>query len=396
MSSAHRLTAARRFVAVLLLPALALVACSDDTKTAGTTGPATETTVASSPDSSIPESTVVETTGVAPTEVEAELAGFTQVEAPADCMCGDGSEFHFWTRERDPAKVLFFFEGGGACFSPETCDPANPAYKTAIGHDETLSDLVEGIWDDSNAANPFRDWSVVFVPYCTGDVHIGNNTADYGNGITVEHKGYVNGVAALDTLAQTFPGAEHIVVSGESAGSVPDPLYAGLAADLFPDARITVLADGSGAYPDVPGINALIGGLWGTMNAVPDWPVNAGKTVESWSFPGLFIQAGAHAPRIVFARHDYAFDETQAFFSALAGIAADDLVQLIDKNEAQVEATGVNLLSYISPGDDHTILSKDELYSHEVNGVGLVDWITALLADPASVTDNHCTDCRTA
>lgn len=392
------MSTARRLIAALLLPALVVTACSDDGQSAADTAvevadttaesTAASTTATPAPETSTPD-TSTPTTGVA-----TALAGFAQVEAPADCMCGDGSEFHFWMRERDPAKVLFYFEGGGACFSPETCDPSNPAYKTAIGHDETLSDLTEGIWDDTNPANPFRDWSVVFVPYCTGDVHIGNNTADYGNGVTVEHKGYVNGVAALDTLAASFPDADHIVVSGESAGSVPDPLYAGLAADLFPEARITVLADGSGAYPDVPGINALIGGLWGTMNAVPDWPVNEGQTVESWSFPGLFIQAGAHAPRITFARHDYAFDETQAFFSSLAGIAADDLVQLIDKNEAQVEAAGVNLLSYISPGDEHTILSDPELYSHEVNGIGLVDWITALLADPTTVADNHCTDCR--
>jgi len=390
------MSSVRRLAALLLLPAVVLAACSDDTPAAvDTTTAAVETTLASSTESSAPETTAPDTS-TAPTAPVSEAEGFEQVEAPADCMCGDGSEFHFWMRHRDPAKVLFYFEGGGACFSPETCDPSNPAYKTAIGHDETLSDLSEGIWDDANPENPFRYWSVVWVPYCTGDVHIGNNTADYGNGVVVEHKGYVNGVAALDALAAAFPDAEHVVVSGESAGSVPDPLFAGLAADALPDARITVLADGSGAYPDVPGINALIGGLWGTMNAVPDWPENEGQTVESWSFPGLFIQAGTHAPRITFARHDYAFDETQAFFSALAGIAADDLVQLIDKNEAQVEAAGITLLSYISPGDDHTILSKDELYSHEVEGVRLVDWITALLADPSTVADNHCADCRTA
>ena len=161
-------------------------------------------------------------------------------------------------------------------------------------------------------------------------------------------------------------------------------------------ARITVLADGSGAYPDVSGINGLIGGLWGTMNALPAWPENQGQTAETWSFPGLFIQAGTHAPQIVFARHDFAYDRTQAFFSSLAGIAADDLVQLIDKNEAQIEASGVNLLSYISPGPDHTILSKPDLYTHEVNGVRLIDWITRLIDGDPNLADNHCTDCGSA
>ena len=33
-----------------------------------------------------------------------------------------------------------------------------------------------GIFDFTNAANPVKDWSGVYVPYCTGDVHFG--TAD--------------------------------------------------------------------------------------------------------------------------------------------------------------------------------------------------------------------------
>jgi hypothetical protein len=45
---------------------------------------------------------------------------------------------------------------------------------------------------------------------------------------------------------------------GESAGSVAAPLYAGLVSDRLPKARITVLADGSGSYPDVPRFNNII------------------------------------------------------------------------------------------------------------------------------------------
>lgn len=380
----------RRFLALVLLPSCAAVAVSCSSSDSADVGSTAASTTAA-PDTTPADTTVDTTIDTGP-----RPAGFEQVDAPVDCMCGDGSPFHFWVRQRNTEKVLLYFEGGGACFSAQTCNPTEPAYKTAIGHDETLSDLTTGIWDSTNPENPFADWSIVFVPYCTGDVHIGNNTADYGDGVVVNHKGFVNGSAALDTMHQMFPDATQVVVSGESAGSVPDPLYAGMAADLYPDARITVLADGSGAYPDVPGINALIGGLWGTMNAVPAWPENEGQTVETWSFPGLFVRAGTHAPNIVFARHDYAYDRTQAFFSSLAGIAADNLVQLIDKNEAQVEAAGVNLLSYISPGADHTILSKPDLYTHEVNGVRLIEWITRLVEGDTTLTDNHCTDCGSA
>ena len=330
--------------------------------------------------------TVVEETVVE--ETTPDVAAWETIVAPADCMCGDGSEFSYFVREANPAKVMFFFEGGGACFSAETCDPSNPAYKQSVGDGAGSN----GIFDFENPLNPFADYSVVFVPYCTGDVHVGNTTHDYGNGVVVNHKGYVNGTTALDTLVERFPDATELVVTGESAGSVPSPLYAGLAADLLPNARITVLGDGSGAYPDIPGINAVIGDSWGTMNAVPDWPTNADVTVENWSLPGLYVRAGTHAPDITFARHDYAFDQTQQFFAGLAGIPADDLVSLIDQNETEIEAGGVTLWSFISPGDSHTILGRPEFYTQEVEGTSLLEWVTALVAGE-TVADVHCTLC---
>ena len=46
----------------------------------------------------------------------------------------------------------------------------------------------------------------------------------------------------------------------EGAGSVAAPLYAGLVSDRLPAAKITVLVDGAGAYPEDPRINKLIAG----------------------------------------------------------------------------------------------------------------------------------------
>jgi hypothetical protein len=34
-----------------------------------------------------------------------------------------------------------------------------------------------GLLDRNNPKNPVHDWSMVFVPYCKGDVHSGSNTA---------------------------------------------------------------------------------------------------------------------------------------------------------------------------------------------------------------------------
>ena len=327
---------------------------------------------------------------------EISVAPWAQIPIDSeDCACSDGSEFQIYERPGDPERVMFYFEGGGACFSLATCDPnGDPTYSTAIDPD-TADRLGErgGLFDQTNAENPLAGHSVVYVPYCTGDVFLGNATTEYSDEVTIEHRGAANTAAAIEYLVANYPDAQQLVVTGASAGSVPTPLVAGLLSDELPDAEIVTFGDSSGAYPDVPAVNELIGNLWGTTVAVPDWPVNEGLTAADWSIPDLYVQAGAHAPDITFARFDYAFDDVQATFSALAGVAADQVVQQIDATEAQVEATGVPIATYVAPGTEHTIMAGNEVYEMEVEGVRLIDWITELI-DGGVPADVHCVECE--
>jgi hypothetical protein len=315
--------------------------------------------------------------------------GWERIVARGDCQCWDGSQFSFWVRKANPKKVVFYLQAGGACFSAATCAPDRDLYRTTIEGPPEES----GIFDFADTRNPFADYSVVYVPYCTGDVHLGNTTTNYSRGLTVRHKGYVNGTAALDRLAATFPGATDVVVIGESAGSVAAPLYAGLISDRLPGARITALAEGSGSYPDVARVNEIIA-AWGAGNARPSWRANAGPTAKRWSFPGLFIRSGRHDPDIVFARHDYAYDDEQASWYPRLGIPTRDLLSRIDANETQIEDAGVSLLSYTSPGHDHVVLSDGPFYTETVNGVRLVDWVDRLI-ERRPVDDVRCQNCRT-
>jgi Pectinacetylesterase len=313
--------------------------------------------------------------------------GWERVVPGGDCKCSDGSEFSFWVRKASPKKVIFFLQGGGACFSAETCAPDRGLYRTKIE-----AHLTGGIFDFADKRNPFADYSVVYVPYCTGDVHLGNASRQYAPGLTVQHKGYVNGTAALDRLVASFPRATRVVVAGESAGSVAAPLYAGLMSDRLPDARITVLADGSGSYPDVRRVDEILA-TWGFGRVIPHWPENAGLAADEWSLPGFFIQSGRHDPKIVFARHDYAYDENQVSWYPFLGIRGKNPLSLMDRNEAQIEGAGVNLLSYTAPGDGHTVLGDEGFYTETVNGEKLVDWVSRLI-EGQPVDDVHCQKCR--
>jgi len=310
-------------------------------------------------------------------------------------VCADGSAVDYLERPADPGKVVLYFEGGGACFSAATCDFDGPDTAYIPSSLATPDWLAErgGVFDFDDERNPLADHSFVYVPYCTGDVHLGDATTTYGDDLTVEHRGYANGLAALDHLVATYPDAAELVVTGISAGAVPTPLFAGLAADRQPEARIVALADGAGAYPDDPVLNAVIGNLWGSAGALPDWPETEGTTVRDWGVPSLFGYAAAHAPDVTFARFDYAYDEAQAFYAELVGVDADDLLELIEKIDAGIAADGASVTRYLAPGSDHTILGSDAFYTLEVQGVPFVGWVGELV-EGGRPADVRCSDCR--
>jgi hypothetical protein len=73
---------------------------------------------------------------------------------------------------------------------------------------------------------------MVFLPYCTGDTHTGNNVMTYtstepvdgGTGaggtasLTFHHAGHANTLAVIDWLKQSFPAVPKMLVTGCSAG----------------------------------------------------------------------------------------------------------------------------------------------------------------------------------
>lgn len=380
--------------AALAAAALALVAgaaaCSSDSGSEEASADPTETTTAST-DTAADD-------GGADTPVDPQTE-WVEHEAPPECECAHGDPYSYWTRTADPDKVVLYFQGGGACFSADMCARGSDNYlQVATGAEVTGSASREpsGIFDLNDPDNPFRDWSFVYVPYCTGDLHLGDNVNEYSDDVTVNHKGFVNASAAYATLLEEFGGAAEVFVTGSSAGGVPSPFFGALVADDLPDAQVTVLADASGAYPSSPPINAAIGSLWGTFENVPDWPENEGLTPEGWGVTDLFVQAGAHAPDVRFARYDNAYDDVQSSFSSLAGFAGDDLREVIVANEAYIENAGVDVASFLAPGTDHTILGTPALYTLEVDGTSFLDWLTAY-ADGEDVPDVACTgDCGRA
>ena len=320
----------------------------------------------------------------------APAAGPWERVTPGDgCVCADGSPYSFWVREADPSRVVFHLMGGGACFSFETCSFDGVTYTVTADASPSRG----GIFDPDNPANPLAGHSFVVVTYCTGDLHLGTATTTYDGNLTVNHTGFLNASKALDEMANRFEDPVEVVVTGSSAGSAAAPLFGGLVADRFPEARVAVVADSSGAYPNNEDVNAEIGGRWGVDEALPDWPVNQGLTIADIGLPGLFVQTGRHHPDIRFSRFDHAFDLIQALFTTLSGGGIGPTDRMIRDNEEFIESRGVPVAGYLAPGVGHTILGDSEkMHALEVEGVAFIDWLTAFLAGE-DVGDVRCRNC---
>lgn len=366
----------RRLLMAMVVGALVLGACADD-------GPAESADPSTPSTTAVAEDATTTTSGPDPEWVTHDTN--------EDCVCADGSPFEFFSRTNDPQKVVLYFQGGGACFSAETCAFDGGTYDVDVGPEDDPTDA-GGIFDFDEPRNPFADWSMVYVPYCTGDVHIGDRSTEYGPDLTVEHNGFVNASHGLDFLVDEFPDATEVFVTGSSAGGVPAPLFGGLAADELPAASVSVLADASGGYPSRPDLNAGIGALWGVYDAAPPWPEIAAPAPEELGIPDLFVVAAEHAPDVRMARFDNVEDSVQRTFSDLAGAGSGGLLGVLDENERLVEDSGIDLPVYLAPGDDHTILGRSALYTLRVGEDSFLDWLTEFV-DGGDPGDVRCTAC---
>lgn len=342
-----------------------------------------------------PPTTGVDTTGGPPSPWDGEplpegpTGQWQWVDFP-DAQCRDGSNAGIGVRYGTGDGLVIYFQGGGACFNGLTCG-VNPASFNGTNFAGISGQLNGGIFDPDAGKNPIGDFSYIYVPYCTGDVHAGDRPDQMVPDMpgVQQFVGYRNVAAFLERIVPTFAGTGHVVVTGESAGGFGAAFNYDRIADAFPGTKVTLLDDsgpplGFSVAPLC--LQQQWSDLWGFDDTIP-----AGCEDCFPSQGGGIINIGKHIATkhkdqhlaLVSATHD----TTIRFFF---GFGADDCMALIpgtpadafeaaliDARDNYFNEPGVWGSFYIN-SDQHTWLSGS-YYTASVGGIKLVDWVGQLI-----------------
>ena len=320
-------------------------------------------------------------------------------------MCGDGSEFALWIRpapEGEPLdRVIVGLQGGGVCLFEGDCRARLDGHLFNAMDDDPFAG---GLVDTTNPDNPFKDWTMVYLPYCNQDVFAGGGVIEEFSDFTVARYGAVNLRAGVRVVRDIIwrmmdeeggkgyrPDELIALLGGWSAGGygamynyhwmLDDLLWQRTAA--FPD------AGGGLDNGELLGVRAL------GFTKIPEW--GALPNLPPYCFSGNCAVGPdnymAFAPRLkqvpeqqylILSNQKDRTQQGDAFF-------ADEAVWIDAIRKAYCDTKDLNGIQWYLTSDSensvHTVSLRDEFYYGEVAGERMVDWFWRAVTDPDSVTD---------
>ncbi len=329
----------------------------------------------------------------------------------ATCSAYPGTDprFSFWARRGKVNNVVVYFEGGGGCWDNYTCSAANvvtlppPAPPIQVAVPQLFVPMIppttnpaafDGIFKAGDAANPVKDWSFVYIPYCTGDLHIGSATRTYNNlanpllpfgqPFTIQHRGFDNFMVVLDWMRQNFRSPQTILVAGSSAGGYGAAGNFPYVKEAYPNAHLHVVADASQGVT-TSGFDQTGRSSWNPQLA--PWIYGADS---SWARGAdLLRYAAEHYPRVKVSQFTTALDTVQALFygvmeqvnppGGLCPSAMVDWNQSMLATLGQYAANVDNFRYYVAGGTYHTLLRSPTFYTESSGGIVFADWLTGML-----------------
>jgi hypothetical protein len=327
-------------------------------------------------------------------------------------VCKDGSSpYYFFVKRGSVNKLLMYYQGGGACWNEVTCGG------TFLTQYEALCDTTvnpsggdnpnnqhSGFADLTNDDNPFKDWNIVFVSYCSCDIHYGDSVQDYddydGTPIHVVHHGFQNAKVAEKWAREHFVNPEMVFVTGSSAGSYGALFNAPLLEEVWPASQFRVLGDaGNGVITQ-----GFLLSQFPHWNFAANLPTEIPGVTESFSgssptgMVGYIEGVAAYFPNTLWAHYSTAYDGSTGGQTGFYNVMAQSLILnwpkwwesscawnqlMVDQASTTAAAVALendNYRYYIGTGSRHTMWGSDKVYDNTTGGVPtIVDWINAML-----------------
>lgn len=319
---------------------------------------------------------------------------------PVDgARCRDGSSTGIGINPNPASdKLVILLDEGGACFNATTCSLnlaqyGEPEFKAFTA--DAQSGGGAGVFDRNGASNPVKDWNFVFVPYCTGDVFVGNNPEGSVTGIgSQQFVGYANVALMLQRVKPLFPNVTQVLLAGVSAGGFGAMANYAQVARAFDPLPVTLLDD-SGPPMGPPTVSKCLANQW-----IQLWNVNQTVMADCGSDCAepdeILIGLQRHNARTYPNRSMALIDSTEdSVISIFLGFGSNDCTAFtalsptafaagLDDLRSQM-APYSNFGSFVFSGTDHTsLLSAAAFPTRTAGTTTLPDFISGLLSGQVS------------
>ncbi|RXZ81643.1 hypothetical protein EBB07_13350 [Paenibacillaceae bacterium] len=322
---------------------------------------------------------------------------WNKVELGEQTFSSDGSEYYLLTKKGESSNWIIFFSGGGVSWDEKSAAEPITILKTLktgeLGNYFAnipfyKVTLLKGMLETENADNPFQGWNVAYIPYTTGDFHIGNRTAEYnkedGSSFTMRYNGTTNVRHSLEWIYENAGEPEKLLIAGESAGGFGSAFWASEIASHYNESDIYHYSDSSFLKSDKwPNI---VDNEW---NA--DFEAAFGFVPEADIIGSVFKANRQQLPENAILLQSYSlYDDTLIHFQYKIN---DDVTTPIEQkiaNWSRELRTSVRSLSNLpnyyyyltdyglNPDKGttpHTFTADDNFYQTEQDGVKLLRWL---------------------
>ena len=322
--------------------------------------------------------------------------------APEGAVTGTGEQLVTQMRMGSEHKVIVFFYGGGISVDEYTA--ARPYLGLSVDREPGFyADSTEGYIPDfcelglgsRQPENPFRDWTLLVVPYTTGDFHLGTGetayTAPDGTEKVLYQHGYTDYRLVLDEAMEYLDSdPEELLIAGWSAGGYAAAILAEeIMTDFFPKAgHVTVCVDSSLLLLD--DFAEIMRDVWRTPEEIADRVRSSNLVVDFLT--DLYEEHGDSVTYLyIGSARDGALARYQNYFDVgdftvsneSVGMYQVFLREMVAQLRENIPSVGIYLfdrmpyswLPWMSRLTQHTILETQGAFWDITAGRSAIDWL---------------------